>query len=142
MAACGDGGGGVGGTGGGGGGGNVGTYLNGTWSRTSGGYTYRIVLNGNNWTYYDGSNPVSKGTWTSTVTPAAGANGNLTLTISQVWTDSSWMNLPAGYNSLKTCTAKYSINSGGDQLTLSEKQLSAADPTGMWSKLEGAYTKN
>jgi hypothetical protein len=55
---------------------------------------------------------------------------------------SGWVNLPAEYNSLKTCTAKYSINSSGNQLTLSEKQLTAADPTGMWSKLEGTYTKD
>jgi hypothetical protein len=122
--------------------GNAGTFLNGTWSRTSGSYTYRIVLDNNNWTYYDGNDPISKGTWTSSVTPTANANGNLSLTITQVHTGANWINLPAEYNSLKTCTAKYSINSNGNQLTLSEKQLAAADPTGMWSKLEGTYTKD
>jgi uncharacterized protein (TIGR02145 family) len=122
--------------------GNAGTFLNGTWSKSNGSYTYRIVLDNNNWTYYDGNDPVSKGTWTSSVTPAAGANGTITLTITQVDMGSGWVNLPAEYNSLKTCTAKYSINSGGNQLTLSEKQLTAADPTGMWSKLEGTYTKD
>lgn len=121
---------------------DVGTFLDGAWSNTSEDDTSSIVLDGNNWIQYDGNKPVSKGTWTSTVTPEAGADGTITFTITQVDMGRGWENLPAEYNRIKSSTVKFSIDSGGNQLTLSGKKLAAADPAGIWKKLEGIYKKN
>jgi hypothetical protein len=122
-----------------GGKGNVGTFLNGGWFNTSEDETYCIVLDGNTWIAYDENKPVSKGTWVSSVMPDTGADGTITFTITQVNTEKGWVDLPANQKKLKTCTVKYSIDAEGNQLTLSEKKLAAADPTGIWSKLEGVY---
>jgi hypothetical protein len=120
---------------------DAGNFLDGAWSNTSEDDTCSIVLDGNNWIQYDGNKPVSKGTWTGSVTPDAGVDGTITFTVTQVDTGEGWVNLPAKYKRIKSCTVKYSVDSGGNQLTLSEKKLAGADPAGLWNKLEGIYIK-
>jgi hypothetical protein len=121
---------------------DVGNFLDGTWSNTSEDDTSSIVLDGNDWIYYDGNKPVSKGTWVSSAVPAAGANGTITFTITQVDMGKGLDSLPAKYKKLKTFTIEYSIDSDGNQLTISKKQLKAADPAGIWNKLEGIYIRD
>jgi len=120
---------------------DVGTFLDGAWSNTSENDTGRIVLDGDNWIRYDGNKPVSKGTWTSSVTPDAGTDGTITFTVTQIDTGRGWVGLSAEHNKINSCTVTFSIDSSGNQLTLSEKKLAAADPDGIWNKLEGIYIK-
>jgi len=121
---------------------DAGTFLDGAWSNTSEDDTCSIVLDGDNWIKYDGDKPVSKGTWTSSVTPDAGVDGTITFTVTQVYMGSGWVDLAVEHKNIKSCTVKYSIDSGGNQFTLSEKKLAAADPAGIWNKLEGIYIKS
>jgi hypothetical protein len=118
-----------------------GTFLDGEWINTSEDDTYRIELDGNNWVSYDGDKPVAKGTWTASVTPDAGVEGEITFIITRVDRGKGWVYLESKYNRIKTSTVKYSIDSEGNQITLSEKKLASADPAGIWKKLEGIYAK-
>jgi len=133
-----------------GGKGNAGTFLDGSWINTSENDTCHIELDGNNWTFYDGDKPVSKGTLTVSVKPAAETNGTVTFTITHVAPQPNpkgddkgkdWVGLPSEHKKIKTCTVKYSIDSGGNEITLSGKQLAAFDPTGIWKKIEGIYIR-
>jgi hypothetical protein len=120
---------------------NSGTFLDGSWNNSTENETFRIFLDGNNWIFYDDNKPVSRGTWATSVTPAAGGSGTITFTISQVDMGKGWLDLSVDYKSIRTCKANYSINSNGNQITLSKKKLAAADPIGLWKKLEGLYIK-
>jgi hypothetical protein len=120
---------------------DVGTFLNGGWYNTSEDETFRIVLDGNTWIAYDDNKAVSKGTWTSSVKPDAGAEGTITFTITQVETGKGWINLSSDQKKLRASTVKYVIDTEGNQITLSEKKLAADDPSGIWKKLEGVYIK-
>jgi len=120
---------------------NAGVFLDGKWSNTSENDTSSFLLDGNNWIYYNGNKPVSKGTWDVSVTPAEGGSGTITFTVTQVDMGKGWINLDTKYNKIKTCTVKYSIDPDGKRFILSDKKLAAADPEGLWSKLEGAYIK-
>jgi hypothetical protein len=124
-----------------GGKGDVGTFLNGGWTNTSENDTSRILLDGNNWVLFDNNKAVSMGTWVSSVKPEAGAEGTITFTITQVDMGKGAVNLGSDSNGIKSCTVKYSIDPDGNQLTLSGKKLAAADPLGIWKKLEGVYIR-
>jgi hypothetical protein len=121
---------------------NVGTFLDGEWINTSEDDAFSIEMDGNNWISYDGDTPVAKGTWTASVTPDADAKGTITFTITQIDKGEGWVSLDPKYNSLKSCTVQYSIDSEGSQITLSEKKLKINDSLGLWTKLEGVYTKD
>ena len=121
---------------------NVGTYLDGEWFNTSEDDGFSIEMDGNNWISYDGDTPVAKGTWTASVTPDADAKGTITFTITQIDKGEGWVSLDPKYKMLKSCTVKYSIDSEGSQITLSEKKLKINDSLGLWNKLEGVYTKD
>jgi len=126
------------GSGGPGGGTDTGTFLNGKWSAT--GPNRNFVISGNTWTYYESSpNGYSKGTWSSTVTPAAGTTGTITLTITQFYSSGSWINLPSQYESVKTNTATFTINAAGSQMTITNPNLTTS---GVWGTLAGTYVKN
>jgi hypothetical protein len=120
---------------------NVSTFLDGSWWNTGENANCRMLIDGNTWTYYINNSPVYKGTWTSSVPPDADAKGTITFTITQVEMRQGWVGLSAAQKKIKSCTVKYSIDADGKQITLSEKQLAAADPEGLWSKLEGVYIK-
>jgi len=119
------------------GGGDVETFLNGKWAATN--PNRNFVISGNTWTYYE-SNPdgYSKGTWSSTVTPAANTTGTITLTITQI-NSGGWTNLPAQYESVKTNTATFTINAAGNQMTITNPTLTT---DGVWGTLAGTYTKD
>jgi hypothetical protein len=117
------------------------TFLNGGWYNTSEDETFRIVLDGDTWIAYDNNQAVSKGTWTSSAKPDAGAEGTITFTITQVETGKGWINLSSDQKKLRASTVKYVIDPEGNQITLSEKKLAADDPKGIWKKLEGVYIK-
>jgi len=130
-----------GGSGGGGGNGdnNSGNVImNGTWSRTSGSSTYTILINKNNWTFSDNISPIFKGTWTSSVPPAAPSSGNLTLKTTHQYSSSGWVGIPSQYAGVATNTATFSINSEGNQMTITNSASANAE---YWGKTEGTYTK-
>jgi len=98
-------------------------------------------MDGNTWMAYDNNKPVSKGTWVSSVTPDAGAEGTITFTVTEIDTGKGWIYLSEDQKKSGTAKVKYSIDPEGNQITLSEKKLAAADPAGIWNKLEGVYKK-
>jgi hypothetical protein len=127
------------GGGGGGGGNNSGNVImNGTWSRTSGGYTYSIVIGGNNWTFSEDGSGIFKGTWTSSVPPAAPSNGTITLKTTHQYSSSGWVSIPSQYAGVATNTATFSINSAGNEMTITNSASANAE---LWGKTEGTYTK-
>jgi len=115
---------------------DVGTFLNGTWSRDSGKYAFK--LSGNTWIYSENGSEYSKGTWKSSVKPAAGVTTTLTLTVTNIKSGSSWGSVPSAYNDVKTNTAKCVINAAGNQMTISDAALTT---DGVWGTLQGTYTK-
>jgi len=118
-----------------------GTFLDGSWWNTGENDNCRILMDGNNWTYYVDNKPVYKGTWTASAKPAADGSGTITFTVTHVELKQGWVDLSVEHKNIKSCTVKYSIDAEGKQITLSDKKLAAADPTGIWSKLEGVYIK-
>jgi len=123
--------------GGGGGGGNVGTFLNGKWAATS--PDRYLVVSGDTWTYYESSpDGYTKGTWSSTVTPAANTTGTLTLTITQINSGGWTSDLPSIVQSVKTNTATFTINAAGNQITITNPTYTTG---GVWGTLAGTYTK-
>jgi len=117
-------------------GGNI--TMNGTWSRTNGGYTYSILISGNNWTFSENNTGIFKGTWNSNVTPAAPSGGNLILKTTHQNSSGGWVSIPSGYESMATNTASFSINSAGTQMTITNSASTNAE---FWGKTEGTYTK-
>ena len=115
----------------------TGGVLNGTWSRSNGNYAFTI--NGNDWIYAENGREYSKGTWSSNVTPAASSTGTITLTVTNVISGGSWVNLPAQYESVKTNTATFTINAAGNEMVISNAALTTS---GVWGTLQGTYTKN
>jgi hypothetical protein len=120
--------------------GQGGTILDGTWKRSSGSHTYQFNLSGNNWVYSEDGDEWSKGTWSSSNTPAAGSTGSLTLTATHYRPNfsGSWQDFPSSYDSVKTNTATYTINADGNILTISNPALTTS---GVWGTLAGTYTK-
>ena len=120
-----------------GGGGSV--VMNGTWNRINGSYTYSILISGNDWTFSENNTGIFKGTWTSTVTPAAPSSGNITLKTTHQNSSGGWISIPAGYESVATNTAAFSINSTGTQMTITNSANANAE---FWGKTEGTYIKD
>ena len=120
----------------GGGGNGGGSVLNGTWSRSNGNYAFTI--SGNDWVYSENGHEYSKGTWSSNVTPAASSTGTITLTVTNVISGGSWVNLPAQYESVKTNSATFTINAAGNEMVISNATLTTS---GVWGTLQGTYTK-
>ena len=120
---------------------NVGTFLDGSWWNTGINDNCRILMDGNTWTYYVDNKPVYKGTWTASAAPEAASEGTITFTVTHVEAKQGWVDLSVDYKSIKSCTVNYSIDAEGKQITLSNKKLAAADPAGIWDKLEGVYIK-
>jgi len=128
MAAC--------HTDGGDSGSDVGTFLNGKWAATS--PNRNFVLSGNTWVYSESTSDYSKGTWSSSVKPAAGITTTLTLTVTNIKVGGSWGDVPSEYSSVKTNTATCVINAAGDQIVISNPALTTS---GVWGTLAGTYTK-
>jgi hypothetical protein len=116
---------------------DVGTFLDGTWTAT--GPNRNFVLNGNTWVYSETTPNYSKGTWKSSVKPAAGVTTTLTLTLTHVTNGSGgWTNRPSSLDSVKENTASCVINDAGTQMTISNPALTTAS---VWGTLAGTYTK-
>jgi hypothetical protein len=116
---------------------DVGTFLNGKWEAT--GPSRNFVLSGNTWVYSESTSNYSKGTWKSSVKPAAGITTTLTLTLTHVNNGSGgWTNRPSSLDSVKTNTATCVINAAGTQMTISNPALTT---DGVWGTLAGTYTK-
>jgi len=111
--------------------------LDGTWASTN--PTRSVVISGNAWTYSENGHEYSRGTWSSSVTPAASSTGTITFVVTHFKSEDSWVNLPAQYESVKTNTATFTINATGNTLTLSNPALTTA---GVWGTLQGIYTKS
>lgn len=106
------------------------TALDGKWRSSAG---VQIELKGSNWTFTGSvngySDPLAKGTWSSSNTPAAGSSGTLTLTATYHW---------KGTPNPKTVTATYAVNAAGNVLTISNASSTEAP---WWDALPGTYTK-
>jgi len=120
---------------------NVNTFLDGSWWNTGINDNCRLLMDGNTWTYYIDDKPAYKGTWTASNEPAADAGGTITFTITHVEVKQGWADLSVEHKKIKSCKIQYSIDAGGKQLTLLNKQLADFDPAGLWSKIEGVYIK-
>jgi len=120
---------------------NVNTFLDGSWWNTGVNDNCRILMDGNNWTYYIDEKPAYKGTWTASDEPAADVSGTITFTITHVELKQGWVDLSVEHKKIKSCKIQYSIDADAKQITLSNKQLADFDPTGIWSRIEGIYVK-
>jgi hypothetical protein len=120
----------------GGGGNGGGSALNGTWSRNNGSYAFTI--SGNDWVYAENGHEYSKGTLSTNVTPTVPSTGTVTLTVTNVISGGSWVNLPAQYESVKTNSATFTINATGNEMVISNATLTTS---GVWGTLQGTYTK-
>ena len=126
-----------------GGGGTGSRAINGTWGRSDYDGYYQIRIDGNNWIYSEGSSrssadEYSRGTWRSNSPITAPSSGTITLTVIQVKLFSSWQDFPTVLNDIKTNTARYSLNTSGDTVTLSNATFTTP---GVWGTLEGTYRK-
>ena len=120
---------------------NVSTFLDGSWWNTGVYDNCRLLIEGNNWTYYIDDKPAYKGTWSTNDTPAADLSGTIIFTITHVELNQGWVKLPKEHKKIKSCKIQYSIDAEGEELTLMYKQLADFDPTGIWSRIEGVYIK-
>jgi len=120
---------------------NAEVFLDGKWNKTGEDENCHFLLDGDNWIFYENNKAVSKGTWVSSVKPDAGVSGTITFTVTQTDSGKGWVNLSSEQKKVKTCTVNFSIDLEGNQITLSEKKLAAADTSGIWNKFEGVYKK-
>jgi hypothetical protein len=121
---------------------NVNTFLDGSWWNTGENDNCRLLMDGNNWTYYIDDIPTYKGTWTASVEPEADASGTITFTITHVELKQGWVDLSVEHKKIKSCIVEYSIDAEAKQVTLTNKRLADFDPTGIWKRIEGVYVKS